>query len=187
MVRSLVLLAPAGIIRPSHFSWVSRFLFSSYVPDWIIEWLVEKRLRCSPVHSRASKTGYEKDLTVKGEVEGNRDPDYEMTTLLEGRTDLTIATSVKWQLDYHRGFVASFVNSVRNSSIEGREERWWKLAEREGKFLVIGRRTDLMNAAEELRVDVLRLLGEEKVDWRVVDGGGGMSFRLRIRRKLLER
>jgi pimeloyl-ACP methyl ester carboxylesterase len=170
LVKNIVLLAPTGLIRTYHFDWVSRFMYYGYVPDWVLEWVVERRLRGGPVHRQVSKTGDERNPTVGDEVKGNRDPEYENAVLVEGRSDITIAAIVKWQLDHHRGFVSSFVNSIRNSSIVGREETWRKLGEREGKVLVIGGRTDPVIVSEELRVDVLQVVGEENVVWRVIDG-----------------
>lgn len=169
MVKSLVLLAPAGLIRPSHFDWVSRFMYSDNVPDWLLESAVDKRLRGGPIRPPVSKTGDEKRPTTGAEVKGNRDPEYEAAILVDGRPDLTIAKSVRWQLDHHQGFVKSFCNSIKHSSIERREESWKKLAKREDQVLVIAGKTDPVIVADELREDVIKIVGEEKVKWRVVD------------------
>jgi len=169
-VKSLVLLAPSGLIRPSHFDWVTRLIYSDYVPTWILEWVVYRRLRGGPIRPQAAKTGDEKNPTTGAEAKGNRDPEYERAILVEGRPGLTIAGIMKWQLDYHAGFVGSFVSSIKHSSIEKREETWKKLREREGKVLIIGGKTDPVIVAEELRVDVMKVVGEDKVVWKVVDG-----------------
>ena len=169
MVKSLVLLAPAGLIRPSHFGWVSRFMYSDNVPDWLLEWVVERRLRGGPIRPQVAKTGDEDHPTTEAEVKGNRNPEYEAVVLVEGRQDLTIAASVKWQLDFHNGFVKSFCNSIKHSSIERRQESWRMLGEREDQVLIVAGRTDPVIVADELMVDVFKVVGEEKVRWRVVD------------------
>lgn len=45
LISSVILLAPSGLIRPYHFAWQSKFLYSnSLVPQWILECLVRQRL-----------------------------------------------------------------------------------------------------------------------------------------------
>jgi pimeloyl-ACP methyl ester carboxylesterase len=168
-VKSLVLLAPAGLIRPIHFDWISRFMFSDNVPDWLLEWAVGRRLRGGPIRPKVAKTGDENHPTTRAEVKGNRNPEYEAAILVEGRPDLTIAASVKWQLDHHKGFVKSFCNSIKDSSIEWKEESWKMLGEREDQVLIVAGRTDPVIVADELREDVFEVVGEETVRWRVVD------------------
>ena len=168
MVTSLVLLAPAGLIRPYHFDWVSRLMYSDHVPDWLLEWVVERRLRGGPIRPPVAKTGDERNPTARAEIKGNRDPEYESTVLVDGRP-VTITEAVGWQLDHHMGFVKAFCSSIKYSSIEQREESWKKLKERGEQVLVIAGRTDPVIIADELREDVFKVVGEEKVRWRVVD------------------
>jgi pimeloyl-ACP methyl ester carboxylesterase len=169
MVKSLVLLAPAGLIRPYHFDWVSRLMYSDHVTDWLLEWAVERRLRGGPIRPSVAKTGDEKNPTAGAEIKGNRDPEYESTVLVDGRQGLTITEAVKWQLDNHKGFVKAFCSSIKYSSIEQREETWKKLAEREDQVLVIVGKTDPVILADELMEDVFKVVGNENVRWRVVD------------------
>ncbi|KAN0122434.1 alpha/beta-hydrolase [Hyaloscypha variabilis] len=169
MVKSLVLLAPAGLIRPSHFDSISRFMYSNNVPDWLLEWAVSRRLRGGPIRPQVAKTGDEKHPTTRAEIKGNRDPEYEAAVLVEGRPHLTIAESVTWQLDHHKGFVKSFCNSIKHSSIERREETWRKLRERDDQVLIMAGKTDPVIVADELREDVFEVVGKENVRWRVVD------------------
>lgn len=169
MVKSLILLAPAGLIRPSHFDWLSRFMYSDNVPDWLLERAVDRRLRGGPIRPQVAKTGDENHPTTGAEVMGNRDPEYEAAILVEGRPDLTVAASVVWQLDHHKGFVKGFCNSIKHSSIERREETWRKLRAREDQVLIIAGKTDPVIVANELREDVFNVVGKEKVRWRVLD------------------
>jgi pimeloyl-ACP methyl ester carboxylesterase len=170
MVKSLTLLAPSGLIRPSHFDWISRFMYSDNVPDWLLEWGVEKRLRGGPIKRPVAKTGDEKNPTLGAELKGNRDPEYESAIAVEGRPGLTIANIVKWQLDHHNGFVKSFVSSIKHSPIERREETWKRLRERDDQVLIIAGKKDPLILADELMVDVFEIVGKERVRWLVVDG-----------------
>lgn len=46
MVEDLVLLAPAGLIRPKHMSARSKFLYSTgFAPESLLQWAVRKRLK----------------------------------------------------------------------------------------------------------------------------------------------
>jgi hypothetical protein len=71
MVPSLVLLAPSGLIRSSHFDWISRLMYSDYVPTWMLELAVYRRLRGGPIRPQVAKTGDEKNPTTGAEVKGN--------------------------------------------------------------------------------------------------------------------
>lgn len=50
MVKSLVLLAPAGIIRPERLSARSKLLFSvGFVPENLLESMIKRRLKAGPM------------------------------------------------------------------------------------------------------------------------------------------
>ena len=144
-------------------------MYSDNVPDWLLEWAVEGRLRGGPIRPQVAKTGDEKHPTRGAEVKENRDPEYEAAGLVDGRPDLTIAQSVKWHLDHHKGFVRSFCNSIKHGSIERRKVSWRNLGAREDQVLIVAGRTDPVIVADELRGDVFKVVGEEKIRWRVVD------------------
>ena len=146
-------------------------MYSDNVPDWLLEWEVSRRLRGGPIRPPVAETGDEKSPTTRAEIKGNRDPVFEAAVLVDGRPHLTIGKSVKWQLDHQDGFVKSFCSSMKYSSLEKREETWRKLKEREDQILIIAGKTDPVIVADELREDVLVVVGEEKVRWRVVDAG----------------
>jgi pimeloyl-ACP methyl ester carboxylesterase len=70
LVKSLVLLAPAGIIRPEHTSGRSRLLYSAgLVPERLLYWLIKKRLKAGPM-KRAENKATPINL-VGAEVEGD--------------------------------------------------------------------------------------------------------------------
>lgn len=52
MVDSLVLLAPAGLIRPEHFGFGSKLLYSSgIIPESLLLWFLKRRLQAGPIRS----------------------------------------------------------------------------------------------------------------------------------------
>lgn len=56
MVKALVLIAPAGIIRKKRMSGRSRFLFSmGIVPEGLLKWLVHRRLAAGPMYKNENK------------------------------------------------------------------------------------------------------------------------------------
>lgn len=71
MVNSLVLLAPAGLIRPKHMSARSRLLYSmGVVPESLLKWGVKRRLKAGPMYEDENKKHSVRDA-VGAEVEGD--------------------------------------------------------------------------------------------------------------------
>lgn len=52
MIDSLILFAPAGLIRPEHLNSTSRIIYSSgIVPESVLLWLAKRRLQAGPIRS----------------------------------------------------------------------------------------------------------------------------------------
>jgi hypothetical protein len=74
MVSSLVLLAPAGIVRPKHMGARSRLLYSmGVVPESLLKWAVKRRLKSGPMYAdeNKQKSGTHVLDAVGAEVEGD--------------------------------------------------------------------------------------------------------------------
>jgi hypothetical protein len=73
MVKSLVLVAPAGIIRPRHMSSRSRFLYlMGLVPERLVNWIVYRRLKAGPMYKDENKNKKATvGMAVSAEVEGH--------------------------------------------------------------------------------------------------------------------
>jgi pimeloyl-ACP methyl ester carboxylesterase len=75
MVRSLVLIAPSGIIRPQHMSSRNRFLYSmGLVPEAVVNWIVTRRLKAGPMYKDENQALDEKatvGAVISAEVEGH--------------------------------------------------------------------------------------------------------------------
>ncbi|KAH8602840.1 Alpha/Beta hydrolase protein [Bisporella sp. PMI_857] len=173
MVKSIVLLAPGGLIRPNHFGWSSRILYLGLIPDRILHWIVQRRLQGGNVHAREKKTATAVAV-VNEEIKGARDPSFETAPLSKARPDVTVASAVSWQIQNHEGFVRSFVSSIKHGPVEGKEEsrRTWKeLGKRKDRVLIMAGSTDTIIIPEELKIDATELIGSANIEWRIIDGG----------------
>jgi pimeloyl-ACP methyl ester carboxylesterase len=149
MVKSLVLLAPAGLIRSYHFGWQARLMYTLSLPTGFVEWIVRRRL--SPGaggHSATQKpnsTPKTAEAAVNEEIRGARNAVFEAAQLSKTRPGVTVASAVQWQLEHHEGFVSSFVSSIKHSSLERTPETlgsWGKLGLRKDKVIVMAGKTD---------------------------------------------
>lgn len=170
LVKGLVLLAPSGLIRESHFGWQSRLMYSGWIPDTILEWAVKRQLRHTAYKGPPPGTA-PPEKAVNEAIQGTRDLGFESAALSKTRPHVTVASAVQWQLDHHEGFVKSFVNSIKHSSILGKESTWRKLRGRKENVLIIVGSMDVIIVPGELHDDAIAAIGKEKVVWRVVEGG----------------
>jgi pimeloyl-ACP methyl ester carboxylesterase len=144
MVRGVVLLAPSGMLRPYHAGWKSHILYSGFLPERFLLWVVRRRLG-GGTSSSASQTSQDPGMAVGEEIRGTASTAAEHARLSVMRPHVTAATAVEWQLDNHDGFVSSFVSSIKYSSIFGtRDTRraWGRLSLRKDKIIIIVGRTD---------------------------------------------
>ena len=169
LVKAVVLLAPSGLIRPSHFGWQSQLLYSGILPIGLVRWMVRRRLQ-APAED-LSKNSSDVESTVAEELKGARNASFEKAPLSKERPEVTVASTVSWQLENHQGFVASFVSSIRYASITGKKEMWTLLGERSDKILVMAGNTDPVIVPAELEEDAAEAMGRDKLEWRVIDGG----------------
>ena len=151
MVKALVLLAPSGLIRPHHFGWQARLMYTISLPAEFVEWIVRRRLKApvrSTVDERKLSTA---EAALNEEIRGARNEKFESAQLSKTRPGVTVASAVQWQLDYHQGFVRSFVSSIKHSSIERKPETvtsWGKLGSRD-KVLIMAGSTDPLIVSSE--------------------------------------
>jgi pimeloyl-ACP methyl ester carboxylesterase len=177
MVSGVVLLAPAGLIRRGHFGWMSRLLYSGLVPRVVVEGMIRRRLKGGVVPRSTDKVSIKSpENAVNAEIKGT---EFESVELSKSRPGVTVAKAVQWQLFEHKGFVRSFVSSIMFASIAGTEEMkgGWRVLgaqrkERGDKVLVIAGARDNVIVEKELGEDVLECVGEENLEWRVIDGAG---------------
>ncbi len=172
MVKGVVLLAPGGMIRPHNFAWERSAMYSGWVPESVVEWVVRRRLDGDVKRSPVAKSGDEEKSTIRDEVKENRDPTFEEIVISKDRPDVTIGSVVEWQIRHHgEGFIKSFVSSIRYASISGNRETWKKLGLRKDKVMIIVGSEDSVINARELYEDSIDAIGKENLEWKVVESG----------------
>jgi hypothetical protein len=146
-------LAPSGLIRPYHFGWQSRLMYTIPLPSSFVEWIVRRRLRAGPVHASVQKS-QTVEAAVNEEIRGARNQNFESVQLSKTRPGVTVASAVQWQLESHEGFVRSFVSSVKHASIQRTPETlssWGKLGLRKDKVVIFAGSTDPLIVAAECK------------------------------------
>ena len=142
LVDDLVLIAPAGLVRPEHRrDWKTRLTYSGLLPDFIVASLVKNRLRTNPnvkttrVTTKKAQTGLPTESgsdPIAAEVANTSTS----APLAFGRP-VDAEAVVRWQMDHHPGFVHAFFSSFVNPPVRDQHDRW----------RLIGRRLDAQRAA----------------------------------------
>ena len=185
-VESLILIAPAGLLRSERVAWWSKMVYGGFLPRTLVERLVKKRLLGGTPQQQPEKTsvGIVKGAEAEAPVDGKDD------RLFAGRPLFSVSTSVAWQADAHPGFVASFISSIQNSPISAQQPRWQLIASRldeqrsspndstaarqglrEGKVLLLLGDKDSVIVADEVADDAEEAMGAANLKIEVLDGG----------------
>lgn len=170
-MSSLVLLAPAGLIRAESFGRVSQFVFKSgLVPERFLAIATRKRLQQPLARAKPPKNPSLKEDYVEMAAAEAADPvSNEGITPLEVR----VAEYVRWMVVNHDGFVPAFMSSVRYAPLTDQHDSWRKLTERKpGATAVFLAEYDEIIDVDDYTKDGLPLAGgEEHVRWKVLPGG----------------
>lgn len=190
MVESLILLAPAGLIRAENIGRASRLVFTSgIIPERILAWLTKRRLR-QPIDNAVSKR---RKLSTAGAaskplLQGEGKEDYIDVAVQEAVDpadapvqtpfELKVIRFVHWTLDFHRGFVQAFMSTIQYAPLMDQQHYWRQLAKRKpGTTAVLLGKDDNLIQREDYAEDALPLLGGEKnVFWRIVPGAHNFPF-----------
>lgn len=119
LVNSIVLLAPAGILRcmPDEYESVF-FRYSSFVPSRYLKRLIGTLLGDS---NNAHILQYDDAGS------GRLDAPNELAT--EQKENLDIPAIVQWQFDFHKGFCHSFVDTIAYGPIMHQQSDWKKFGD----------------------------------------------------------
>ncbi|KAI8946072.1 Alpha/Beta hydrolase protein [Xylaria longipes] len=185
MVESLILLSPAGLIRPENIGRFSRLVFTSgLVPERLLAWMTKSRLR-SPIDNAVSKRRpttskallpvEEKEDFVDVAVQEAVDP---LTQESPTPFELEVVSFVHWSLDYNEGFVPSMMSTMRYAPLMEQQQYWRLLAKRKpGTTAVLIGRDDNLVQREDYEEDALPLIGgRDNVFWRIVPGAHNFPF-----------
>lgn len=198
LVDSLVLIAPAGLMRPSRIHWTSRLIYGGMTPGLMREYLVRRRLVGRPPAKRAEEQkladGTPAGTATEPELGGEHPAlAADSAAPLFPYRGASAAETVAWQVQAHPGFLPAFISSIQHAPVSGEHARWRligsrltaqraggagddaegvrELGLREGKVLIIFGRTDEVVVAEETAEDAIEVLGEENVRVEVLEGG----------------
>ncbi|KAL2413071.1 hypothetical protein ABEF95_002445 [Exophiala dermatitidis] len=186
LIDSLVLIAPAGLLRPHHISKTSHVIYSEgIIPEPILQRLVKKRLRqplaTPPQPPRTEKEAKDQsravDATEAAQAEVNIESNSQ-ATLSKIRPHVTVEATVVDQLDTHPGFLPAFMSSIRYAPIRDQHVRWRMIAQRmaernrqngtKRKVLIVCGATDPIIVRQELEEDAREVL-QENVEFVVID------------------
>lgn len=172
LCRSLVLVAPSGLIREKHISRTSRILYSQNVLlEPILMRLVKRRL-ARPL----TKPGHEHQNVDAGEaaaaevnIEGNQG-----VALSKSHPHITIESAVHHQVEHHRGFVPAFMSSIRHGPVLQQHKHWQRIGKEmtvrnEAVLIVLGER-DPVISCDEVQADAAEAL-EGHVKFVIMDAG----------------
>ncbi|KAJ1331546.1 2-hydroxy-6-oxonona-2,4-dienedioate hydrolase [Microdochium nivale] len=162
MVETLILLAPAGLIRPENFGRASRLIFTTgIIPERLLAFLTKRRLR-APIANAVQKrkgqaaapsTRPTTTTTTAGanggatlpRIDSANKETFEDAAAQEiidplDRADAEptdferrVGEFVHWTLEYHEGFVPAFMSTVRYAPMLEQHDDWRKLARRGGR------------------------------------------------------
>ncbi|RYP02681.1 hypothetical protein DL764_005671 [Monosporascus ibericus] len=193
MVETLILLAPAGVIRPENIGRASRLIFTSgIIPERLLGLLTKWRLK-QPIDKAVSKkrkpsavralekslVGEDKESFIDAAEQEAVDPNEEGPAALEATPfERTVESVVHWTLDHHEGFVPAFMSTIRFAPLMDQHSYWRQLARRKpGTTAVLLGRHDQLIQKDDYVEDALPLLGgEDNVFWRVVPGAHNFPF-----------
>ncbi|KAJ5960075.1 Alpha/beta hydrolase fold-1 [Penicillium vulpinum] len=133
LISSLVLLAPAGLLRDSHISFQTRLLYSKgLMPENILTSLVRRRLGAGPLVTPKPK---DTKLNAADALTEELPSQSAAATQILSRSypHINVPSTVAWQVNNHTGFVHAFMSSMRYGPIL--QQRQWNNWVRLGEYL----------------------------------------------------
>ncbi|ROV99992.1 hypothetical protein VMCG_06177 [Cytospora schulzeri] len=184
VVKSLILFAPAGMIREENFGAAARVVFrSGWLPDRLVEvltrWRLKKPIAAGARRKKAAGAAKgEAGVGATSQIPGEQAMETTVTSEMADSSDQTppllpnalqrrVLKHVNWQVANHQGFVPAFMSTLRHAPMTGQHETWRRLAGREaGTVLFVFGEGDGVVSDEDYREDVLPLVGgEDHVCW----------------------
>ncbi|KAF2674424.1 alpha/beta-hydrolase [Microthyrium microscopicum] len=164
-VKSLVLIAPAGLIRGHRISMMRRFMSiaESILPSSLLRRLIR------------SSTEKQKPITRTTEVQPEM---VEQKTPSESNGQealLRVFHAMKWQVDNNQGFPSALIGSMKYAPLSGQHQSWAQIRKRleavgEDDHGLVGRKVavllgedDVQIVREDTEPDIKEALGEQNV------------------------
>lgn len=185
LIRSIILLAPSGIIRSLPSGYGSIFLrYSNIVPSSYLRRLVGNIL--------GAKLGMESQFCSESKESPVHEAESQLSadSALGVKQSINVSSIMQWQFDNHRGFLHSFVNTSQHGPVWHQQPDWNKVCEiikgektppehqsyhlQKSKILFIFGDADEIVIGKEIVKDFEQMLGgSEKVEFKVVPGNHG--------------
>ncbi|KAK3496769.1 alpha/beta-hydrolase [Neurospora hispaniola] len=156
MIRSLILVASAGLIRSEHVSRRSRILYSEgLLPESLLRWLIRRRItpQSATTTSEAKMASEVVTATSNSEQsikkhhknsDASGGDSFDNAVLSPHRPNSTVSSVMAWQVQHQQGFLTAFMSSIRHAPIYEQREDWLKL----GQLLAARRKTSSPGADE---------------------------------------
>lgn len=156
IIKSVVLVAPAGLIRDRHISRKSKMLYAKEtVFEPLLLRIVRKRLMKTVPEPKGQNEGQGEEkadamnaVTAEINFEANQ-----RVVLSREHPDITIEEAVNHQVINHGGFVPAFMSSIRYGPIQRQHELWRKLgrdlkAKDREALIILGERDPIIDCPE---------------------------------------
>lgn len=170
LVKSLVLLAPVGLVRTIDLTLMSRLALSGWIPERLLAAIVRRRLH-NPISKAAVKPRSPVQVAASGAVtEVVHPPSPPKSPAVP---EIDVLNSVRWMLKHHAGFVPAFMSCARYGPVVEQQDLWRQLSRRDaGQTVIIFGHEDMIVCADNYTTDGLPLVGgRERVVWATVGGG----------------
>lgn len=187
LINSLILLAPAGILRRMPDDYKAQyFRYSSLVPASYLRTLVGKIMGVDMKKTPHSETKAKAAVLEEADLHTPRTPKNSDTQTID------VPAAVQWQFDNHQGFVYSFIDSIAHGPLMHQQADWNKTCAIikgdsskvpkyiqscklfNSKILVIFGQSDGVVVGKEVSEDLSKMLdGSAHVEYKMVPGGHG--------------
>ncbi|KFA74999.1 hypothetical protein S40288_02192 [Stachybotrys chartarum IBT 40288] len=175
LVSSLVLLAPAGLIRAEDFGVTRHIYTSGLVPEPLLALLTSKRLQQPIAASAKTKTksaphvaDHDHQLDIL-EAEAADPAPGEEASPLERR----VLQYVRWMVSHHPGFIPAFMSCIRFAPLVNQHESWRQLSKRKpgSTIILLGKTDEIINVSDYTNDGLPLVGGKDHVVWKVLNGG----------------
>ncbi|PFH56358.1 hypothetical protein XA68_16619 [Ophiocordyceps unilateralis] len=164
LVDSLVLLAPAGLIRfDTRTAAIRRVVSAGALPEFLLAAYAAVRLR-SPLTSTAVSRSAVAVAAAQAEVSSPGSAH----APLEDR----VSEYVRWMVGHHPGFVPAFLSCMRAAPLTDQHESWGRLARRPpgSTAVLLAEDDELISPSIYAREGLPLAGGPERVVWKVLPG-----------------
>ncbi|RKK90471.1 hypothetical protein BFJ68_g16452 [Fusarium oxysporum] len=169
MVSSLILLAPAGLIRSTDLGLTFWFLFKSgLVPKRVLHALMRVQFRRNTNSGRLK----EKHCSPQEADKNPTDPRTAGSSINKLSLQEQVSAYMPWIVAHHRGFVPAFTSCARFSPLTNQHRVWRSLGKRKmgSTAVIIGDEDEVLNTAWYEKNGLPLLGGQEHVIWKVLPG-----------------